>query len=474
MRARTVQLTVATLAAAAFLGALFAHAADDKGAAKLSESEAASIAEEAYVYGYPLVLMDITRNVSTAVARPQGQKAPVNQFVHFREFPDATFTDVVSPNSDMLYSIAWLDLTTEPMILSVPAVGNRYYVMQMMDAWTNVFADPGTRTTGNNKGAFAIVGPGWSGELPSGVQVLKSSTNTVWVIGRTQTNGKSDYPAVHAIQDQYKLVPASAWGENYVPQSVPVAQGVDLTSPAVQVAAMDGSSFLVRLNSLIKRNPPAAADADTVKRLAMLGVSPGDTFDPSKLDPGIARAIERGVRAARGKIETEARKPRGRLVNNWSIIIDRMGKYGTDYLFRSVIAQVGLGANLPEDALYPSTRVDRDGAELAGSNRYTIHFAKGQLPPVGAFWSLTMYSAKRAFVDNRINRYAIGDRDKLTFNEDGSLTLYIQSESPGREREPNWLPASRNEFNLVMRLYWPKKEILDGTWKPPAVERVTK
>jgi hypothetical protein len=462
------------LAPAVLLGALTAPAADDHPPAKLTEDESAKIAEDAYGYGYPLVLMDVTKTISTAVPKPEGGKAPLNQFAHLRAFPDATFTAVVSPNADTLFSIAWLDLAKEPIVLSVPAMGKRYYLMQMMDAWTKVFADPGTRTTGNDKGDFAIVGPRWTGELPKGVEEIKSPTNTVWLVGRTLTNGKDDYPAVHAIQNQYKLTPLSAWGKEYTPaDNVPVAKGVDLKTPPVeQVAQMDAGTFFARLNTLMKDNPPAAADAETMKRFAAIGVAPGKPFDPAMLDPAVAKGVERGARAAREKIDAEAKKPLGKVVNNWSVLTDRVGRYETDYLFRSAVARVLLGANLPEDTVYPMTRVDAEGKALTGANRYVIRFAKGKLPPVGAFWSVSMYNSKQAFVDNPINRYAIGDRDRLSFDDDGSLTLYVQHESPGQDKESNWLPAPTDEFNLFLRLYWPKKEVLDGAWRPPAVERL--
>jgi hypothetical protein len=473
MGTRTILLAAMMLAPAVLLATLTAPAADDQPPAKLTEDESAKISQDAYVFGYPLVLMDVTKTASTAVPKPKGAKAPVNQFAHLRAFPDATYTDVVSPNADMLYSIAWLDLAKEPMVLSVPEMGKRYYLMQMMDAWTNVFADPGTRTTGNDKQDFAIVGPRWTGELPKGVEELKSPTSLVWLVGRTQINGKDDYAAVHAIQNQYKLTLLSAWGKEYTPaDNVPVEKGVDRkTPPAKQVAQMDASTFFSRLNTLMKDNPPAAADAKAMKRFARIGVTLSKPFDPAKLDPAVAKGVERGARAARGKIDAEARKPLGKVVNNWSVMTDRVGRYGTDYPFRSAVARVLLGANLPEDTVYPMARVDAEGKALTGANRYVIRFAKGKLPPVGAFWSVSMYNSKQAFVDNPINRYAIGDRDKLKF-EEGSLTLYVQHESPGKDKESNWLPAPKDEFNLFMRLWWPKKEVLNGTWKPPAVERL--
>jgi len=439
----------------------------------VSADEASEIAVEAYVYGYPLVLMDVTRRVMTAVPRAGAHKAPINQFIHIREFPDYTMTDVVSPNADTLYSTAWLDLSKEPMILSVPDVGKRYYLMEMLYAWTNVFASPGTRTTGNGRGDFAIVGPQWKGKAPADVKEIKSPTNMVWVIGRTRTNGKEDYAAVRAIQDQYKLTPLSAWSKEYTPpDNAPVAPGIDVKTPPVeQVAKMDAATFFTRLNTLMKDNLPAAADASALNSFTAIGVAPGTPFDLKSLDPAVAKSVEGSVKAAQAKIAADARKPHGKKVNGWDVMTN-LGRYGTNYLFRSVVALVGLGANLPEDAIYPRGTEDTDGQPLNGANRYVVHFPKGQLPPVNAFWSLTMYNSKQFFVQNPINRYAIGDRDKLKFNDDGSLTINIQHESPGKEMESNWLPAPADSFNMFMRLYWPKKEIVAGAWKMPGVERV--
>jgi hypothetical protein len=441
---------------------------------KITEDDALKLGVDAYVYGYPLVLMDVTRQVMTAVPKVDAHKAPPNQFVHAREFPDYTFTDVVSPNADTLYSFAWLDLTKEPIILSVPDVGKRYYLMPLLDAWTNVFASPGTRTTGNGKEDFAIVGPNWKGELPAGVHKLKSPTDMVWLIGRTQTNGKDDYAAVHATQDQYKLTALSAWGKpNTPPDNVPVATGIDVRTPPVeQMARMDATTFFTRLNTLMQDNPPPAADAATLKRFAAIGVAPGKAFDLRGLDRVVAKGLERSVRAAQATIVAEAKKPHGKKVNGWEMLPHNTGRYGTDYLWRAVVALVGLGANLPEDAIYPHATVDADGQPLTGANRYVIRFPKGQLPPVNALWSITMYNAKQAFIQNPIDRYAIGDRDKLKSNDDGSLTLYVQHDSPGKDKESNWLPAPADSFNVFMRLYWPKQEIVDATWKMPPVERV--
>ena len=467
---RVLALLLATTTAAVLAFAQQAHGAQ----APMSADDAMQIGVEAYVFGYPLVLMDATRRVMTAVPRADGRKAPVNQFVHAREFPDHTFADVVSPNADTLYSFAWLDLTEEPMVLSVPDVGQRYYVMQMMDAWTNVFASPGSRTTGNRKGAFAIIGPRWTGKRPRGGKMIRSPTSMVWLIGRTQTNGRDDYEAVHAIQEQYTLTPLSAWGKAYTPPDyVPVTAPIDVRTPPVeQVARMNATRFFRRLNDLMKDNPTALADAGAMKLFAAVGVAPGKLFDLKRLDPAVAEGLERSVAAGREKIADEAKKPHGRTVNGWQVLPGNTAKFGTDYNWRAVIARTGLGANPPQDAVCPHARVDAQGQPLTGANRYVIRFPNGQLPPVNAFWSITMYNAKQAFVQNPIDRFAIGDRDTLQFNDDGSLALYIQHDSPGEDKESNWLPAPKDSFNVFMRLYWPKKQILDGTWKVPPVERV--
>jgi len=237
------------------------------------------------------------------------------------------------------------------------------------------------------------------------------------------------------------------------------------------VATMENITPAKRALAALDNNPPAAADASALNNFTAIGVAPGTPFDLKSLDPAVAKSVEGSVKTAQAKISAEAKKPHGKKVNGWDVMTN-LGRYGTDYLFRSVVALVGLGANLPEDAIYPRATEDTDGQPLNGANRYLVHFPHGQLPPVNAFWSLSMYNSKQFFAQNPINRYAIGDRDKLKFNDDGSLTINIQRESPGKEKESNWLPAPKDSFNVFMRLYWPKKEILDGVWKAPGVERV--
>src|SRR5262245_38105438 len=438
----------------------------------ITEKEALGAGVEAVVYGLPLMIMDITMKKTTNVTKPEGFAAPINQFINVQTFPDASFKDVVRANVDTLYSSAWLDLTKEPMVLSVPDTHDRYYLMPMLDAWTNVFASPGKRTTGTKADNFAITGPDWSGTLPSGVKEIKSPTNMVWIIGRTQTDGPKDYAAVHAIQKGYRLVPLSVFGKPYTPPAGVVDPNFDMKTPPVeQLSKMDGLTFFKRLGALMKSNPPPPEDAPVLAKPAKIGVVPGQDFDAGKLSPNVAKGLEKSVQTAIEKLQA-ASKDAGAPVNGWHVPPMNVGNYGTDYGERAVVALVGLGANLPADAVYPSAFADGDDKPLNGANRYVLHFDKGATPPVNAFWSVTMYNAQAVCAANPINRYAISSWMPVQGNKDGSLDLYIQRESPGKNKEANWLPAAEGEFSVTMRMYWPKDKppsILDGTWKPPGI-----
>jgi hypothetical protein len=434
-----------------------------------SAQTAEAIATLGYVYGYPLVLMDATR---------AAWGTPANRFDHIGTFPDPTFRQVVRPNVDTLYSSAWLDVGKEPIVLSVPDLGRRFYMMPLLDAWTNVFASPGTRTTGNGKGAFAIVGPGWRGNVPSTVEAIQSPTAMVWLIGRTYTAGKRDYDAVHAIQRQYQLTPLSAFGKNGPPVAlagapaappVPAAAGAE--PPVQQVDRLGAEAFFARLAQLMAANPPAGDDQPLVQRLAQIGVTPGEPFDLARLPASIADAVEAGVAAGRARLHGATIAAFGKPVNGWRIPLD-VGRYGTSYEQRALVAFMGLGANLPEDAVYPGTDVDAAGQPLSGEHRYLLRFPPGGLPPVKAFWSVTVYGPDQFLAANPIGRHALGDRDPMRAAPDGTLDIYIQHDDPGDERRANWLPAPAAAFSLSMRLYHPKPPVLDGSWTPPAVVRV--
>ncbi len=447
----------------------------DKG--KLSEEEALQIATDAYVYGYPLVTMEMTRRVGTNTEAPEGLRAPMGQFANAREYPNASFHDVTAPNADTLYSSAFLDVSKEPYIVSIPDEGDRYYLMPMLDAYTNVFQVPGKRTTGDKAQTYAITGPGWKGTLPEGVTEYKSPTSMVWILGRTYCTGTpEDYNAVHAIQDKYKLVPLSAYGKDYTPPKGKVDPAIDMkTAVREQVNKMDAPSYFKLMAALMKDNPPAKADAPIVEKMAKIGIVPGQDFDASKLDPAVAKALPGVSKSGVEKIMAYFNKA-GTEVNGWQIMT-KTGEYGTEYLRRAFVTAIGLGANRPQDAVYPTSIVDGAGKPLNGANKYVMHFAKGETPPVQGFWSLTMYDENYFFVANPLNKYTVSPRNELKANADGSIDLYLQNESPGKDMESNWLPAPKGGFILMLRLYWPNEKdptILNGSWKPPAVSLATK
>lgn len=441
---------------------------------QVNEKDAADIGVEAYVYGYPLVTMEMTRRVMTNVAAPAGTHAPMGQFLLMRRYPDATFKDVTAPNADTLYSTAWLDLTKEPYILSLPDMDGRYFLMPMLSGWTDVFDVPGKRTTGTKPQTYAITGPNWKGKLPDGVKELKAPTNMVWILGRTYCTGTpEDYKACHAVMDKYQLVPLSAYGKPYTPPAGKVDSAVDMKTPVrEQVHKLDAVAYFTLLAKLMKDNPPAKEDAPMLAKMAKIGLTPGKDFDPSKFPADAAKRIPE---AAQKKIMGHF-KSGGSDTNGW-LFTTKTGIYGTDYLQRALVTAIGLGANRPQDAVYPTSEVDADGKPYSGVNKYVLHFPKGQTPPADAFWSITMYNADYFFVDNPLNRYTVSPRNNLKFNDDGSLDIYIQHESPGKSREANWLPAPKDKFILMMRMYWPRESdpsIITGSWKPPAVKKVVK
>ena len=431
------------------------------------------IATDAYIYGYPLVTMEMTRRVMTNVAAPEATRAPMGQFVLMREYPDATFRDVTAPNADTLYTTAWLDLGAEPFVFSIPDMNGRYFLFPMLDGWTDVFQVPGTRTTGTGAQTYAITGPGWSGTLPDGVTEYKSPTNLVWLLGRIYCTGTpEDYAAVHALQDQCKLVPLSAWGKDYTPPAGKVDPAIDMKKAVRdQVNGLDAKAYFTLLAELMKTNPPSPDDAPALANFAKIGLVPGQDFDASKLDADFADRIPE-VAFDRIMLQFKVNDA-VKHINGWNFTT-KTGLYGTDYLMRALITAIGLGANRPQDAVYPTSLKDAKGDAYDGAQRYVMSFPKGQLPPTQGFWSLTMYDENYFFVANPLNRYSISARQPLKANADGSVDLLIQHESPGAEHEANWLPAPAGKFLLMLRMYWPNEKdpsILDGTWTIPAVTK---
>jgi hypothetical protein len=437
--------------------------------------EAQQIASDATVYGFPLVIMDLTRQVFTAVPAPSQLGSPVNQFGNKKTFPDATFVNVVNPNADTLYSSAWIDTADEPVILSVPDTNGRYYLMPMLNYWTDCFASPGSRTTGTGAGNFAITGPNWSGELPEGITELRSSTRWVWIVGRIACAGPSDYENVWKLQDQLKLTPLSAWGTKYVPPAnVPVDTSVNTkVSPLNQLLAMDASTYFNYVCQLMVDNPPYEADAPLLANLEKIGIKTGADYKSyfAGLDDGVKSAVQTGYQSALAQIPAA---DMGSMKNGWQLPYGT-GNYGTNYTLRAAIAYRGLGANLTEDAFYASASTGSDGAKLSSDNKYVVHFNEDEIPPVNGFWSLSLYNDKILFAANPINRYCLGSLSDPTLikNPDGSIDIYIQRDSPDSAEMPNWLPApASGNFSLTLRLYWPKQQVVDKTWVPPAVQLV--
>ncbi|HET7883972.1 MAG TPA: DUF1254 domain-containing protein [Acetobacteraceae bacterium] len=443
-----------------------------RAAEPITQEAAHAIAVQAYVYLYPLVTMDITRRQLTNVAHAEGIAAPPNSFANIPAFPTADMKAVVRPNFDTLYSSGWVDLTKEPVIVSAPDTGGRYYLLPMLDMWTDVFASPGWRTTGTEAHSWALVPPGWTGALPDGVDRIDAPTPYVWIIGRTKTDGPPDYDAVHKIQAGYRLTPLSRWGKPAEAATGSVDASVDMkTPPKVQVDTMPADKYFAYAAEVMKLQRPHLTDQPIVALMRRIGIEPGKPFDAAKLDPAVRQALatapEDGQRLMAWKVKSLAR-----VANYWSMNTDTMGVYGNYYLKRAIVSQLGLGANVPEDAIYPLNLGDEAGKPLDGASKYVLHFDKGATPPVGAFWSVTLYDQEGFQVANPLNRFAVSSWMPFHTNPDGSLDLWFQNENPGPGKEANWLPAPKGPFNLTMRLYAPKDEALTGQWNPPPVSRV--
>ncbi len=439
---------------------------------QISKDEALKIGTEAYIFGYPLVTMELTRQVMTNVTTVSAKHAPMGQFSNLQSYPDAADKEVTAPNADTLYSLAWLNLSKEPYIFSIPKAENRYYLMPMLDGWTTVIEDPGSRTTGTKAQKYVIIGPRFKGKLPKGIKQYKSPTNLIWILGRTYCKGTAeDYAKVHAFQAQLSLIPLSANGTSYIAPPGIVDENVDMNTPVrEQVSHMGAETYFTLLAKLMKDNPPVAADAPMVAKMAKIGIVPGHDFDSNKLTAKAIDAFETVPKIAQQKIFAHM-KEAGIKKNGWTTL-SKTGTYGTSYLQRALVAAFGLGANLPQDAVYPTSDVGPDGKPYDGANKYVMHFDKGRMPPVNAFWSLTMYDDKFFFVPNSLNRFNLSSRSQFKYNADGSVDLLIQKDSPSEEMKDNWLPAPEGKFILMLRMYWPKAAVTEGKYSVPPVRKV--
>jgi hypothetical protein len=474
-----MKLLRACIACALLLGVVGCKQDAPKSEGGASADEAKSIATDAFVYAYSLITTEVTRVQMSSLEKPEGMRAPMGQFGNVQRYPPADFRGVSAPNADTLYSFAWLDLS-EPVVFSHPDMGKRYYLFEMTDLWMTDFDAPGTRTAGGKAQNYLITGPGWSGTVPAGMKQIKSATQYMVIAGRTYADGSdADYKAVNALQAQYKITPLASWGKPFTYAAPPVNPnpGYSLTDkPQAVINAMDTSTYFNMMAKLMcKTAPPAPQDGPILARMATIGLEPCKPFDITKLDGATQAALKDTGKAGMQRIEGN-QEHMGRHENGWIITVG-LGQYGTEYLKRATVAAFGWPANQQEDAVYPYTFVDGTGAKLTGANKYTMTFPKGQIPPVNGFWSITMYMVDTGwwFVPNPLNKFTASLRDHPKFNADGSLTLYFQADSPGKDKESNWLPAPKGEFIPMMRMYWPKDQppsILDDSWKPPPVTKV--
>jgi hypothetical protein len=447
------------------------------------EKQAHDIGVEAYEYAYPLVLLGLTRTMALS----GDDKSTLNKFVHRRQFSSAGDHKVVRPNNDVLYSTAWLDVSKEPLVVSVPDTQDRFYFLTMLDGWSEAFASPGKRANGTQPGNFAIVGPHWKGAIPAGVSRLNSGTNYVWILGRIEARGRTDIDSANTIQNGFKISPLSAYikasggaenssdGESAGASAAKSRESarLDCTNqqPSKQIAEMNAERYFSNFAELLFSNPPHKEDAAFVAKLKLIGIEPGSEFHFNKLPAQTIASLESAVTDSKALIEERA-KTISVNENGWSVERKIAGNYGVNYLDRAAVAMIGAGLNRLDDAIYPSCNVDSQGQPLVGSNRYVIHFDRSQLPPVKAFWSISLYDSQGFCVSNSLDRSSLSDHDGLKYGADGSLDIYVQHDDPGAEKQANWLPAPGDEFNSLMRLYWPKTTVLSGAWMPPAVKKV--
>jgi hypothetical protein len=443
------------------------------GKAKLSKDEAVALAREAYIFLTPLIYTDVTRVTSPL---------PDNYLYAHSTFPDHTFRQVVAPNNDTNYSLAFLELSKDAVVVEIPDTKGRYYVFPLQDAWTNNFFLTGKRATGTGAQKYLVTAPGWAGEVPEGFTQIKSPTELVWAIGRIQVNSPQDQrDFVYPLQQQFVLKTLSEWRSG--------GQTVDLLHPhkfygdflpkdakgksVVEVVrSLPVEDFFGYANILLAGNPPAAADSAVVSRIAAIGVGAGLQFNLSSFD----RETQEALAQVPADVYAEFDKPieNGYFGNITAGFSSKIGDYKTDYNLRALVAYRGLGALPPEEAIYYSYYTDKDGNPLNGKNTYRIRYEKGQLPPAQAFWSYTAYGDDRYLIENPLRRYAIGDRNPLKYNADGSLDLYLSHASPDKAKECNWLPTGDKAFNLTLRIYTPTEAFLKdrSLWKDPKPEKI--
>ncbi|MNZ41433.1 hypothetical protein D3C78_589840 [compost metagenome] len=472
MTRMNTKIALAALTVMATLG-LSAVPALAEGTQGLTPAEARAIAKEAYTYGFPLVDHYRVQYTYFQDREHPEFKAPWNTLHNTARIYTPDDKAYPTPNADTPYSQLGADLRSEPLVLTMPAVEKgRYYSAQFVDSYTYNFGYVGSRTTGNGGGVFLLAGPDWKGSVPPGIdRVFRSETEFAFVFYRTQLFGPADLDNVKKVQAGYKVQPLSAFLGQPAPAAAPA---IDFLKPLSAEEERTSLAFFNQLNFVLRFCPTHPSERALMERFARLGIGPGLKFDERALSAAIREAIAAGIKDAWQDFDALGQQvARGEI--STTRFLGSREYLGDNYLYRMRATVTGLYGNDKEETIYPPFYIDADGQKLdASQHRYTLRFAPGQLPPVNAFWSLTMYDASRLMVANPLNRYLINSSmlPNLKRDADGGLTLYIQHDSPGKDRESNWLPAPNGPFYIAGRLYWPKPEALSGTWKKPALEKV--
>jgi hypothetical protein len=464
-RINIIAFTTALLAAWVFTTA--------QAQASVTPAEARAIAKEAYIYGFPMVDHYRIQYSYFQDKSDSNYKTAWNQLINIPRVFTPQDTAIQTPNSDTPYSFIGMDLRTEPMVITVPKIDKkRYFSVQLIDAYTHNFAYIGSRTTGNDGGSYLIAGPNWKGEVPKGItKVIPSETEFVFGGFRTQLFNPADLDNVKKVQAGYKAQPLSAFLGKPAPKAAPAIDFIKPLTPETQRTSIE---FYSVLNFALQFCPTVPSEKELMTRFARIGVGVGKTFDASKLSPEMRKAIEQGMADALAEFAQLQKRFEKKEVTSGQVFGTREF-LKNNYLYRMGGAVNGIYGNSAAEAMYPVLALDNEGQKPDGSKRYTLHFAKGQLPPANAFWSITMYRMPEILlVDNPINRYLLNSTmlDQFKYDADGGLTLYIQNESPGKDKESNWLPAPKGWFMPVMRLYWPKEAALNGQWKAPQLQRI--
>jgi hypothetical protein len=441
-------------------------------AQEVTPEDARTIAKEAYTYGYPLVDNYIISYDYFIDETSPNFKAPWNNLANIARVFTPADTAVQTPNSDTPYSWAGVDMRAEPIVLSLPEIEKeRYYSVQIWDTYNYIIGYAGSRTTGNDAGNIMIAGPDWTGETPAGIKkVYRSETEFGIFVIRTQLFNPDDIDNVKKIQAQYKMQPLSAFLGTTPP---PAASVVNFVKPITKAELNTSLEFFNILNFVLTYSPTVPSEAALRERFAKIGIEGGKTFDPSTLSPEMKAAIEAGRADALKDFAGAAQQMNEGKITSGDVFGTREF-LGDNYLYRW-LGTIGIYGNAKQEAMYPVLAVDSKGEKLNGANKYTLRFAPGELPPVNAFWSTTMYELPASLlVANSLDRYLLNSTmmDQFVKDADGGLTLYFQNESPGKDKEANWLPAPKGPFWVILRLYWPKEAALNRTWKAPAVEPV--